>query len=99
MYCPDKLGNAALEPDQLYIERIQEQLQEIAIQKQIALDTEDYTTADQIRNKMNILQQQLNRLEDQFSTDMLQNCVTNWQSELVAYLVDNITNQTDVSTN
>jgi hypothetical protein len=51
--------------------------------KQQALDREDYTTAEQIRNKINIIQLQLDKMDDQFSTDMLQNIITQWQLELL----------------
>jgi hypothetical protein len=53
------------------------------IMKQQALDREDYTTAEQIRNKINIIQLQLDKMDDQFSTDILQNIITQWQLELL----------------
>ncbi|KAJ3345703.1 hypothetical protein HDU91_007260, partial [Kappamyces sp. JEL0680] len=58
--------------------------------KQNALETEDYPTANQLKEKMLILQGQLDRMEDQFTADILQNCVTAWQNDLANFIQDNL---------
>jgi hypothetical protein len=58
--------------------------------KQNALAAEDYTTANQIKEKMAVIQSQLDRMDDQFTADILQNCVTNWQNEMANVLQDSL---------
>ena len=55
-----------------------------------ALGSEDYTSANQLKEKILVLRGQLERLEDQFTADILQNCVTSWQIDLTLFIQDSI---------
>jgi hypothetical protein len=58
--------------------------------KNNALDQEDYPTANSLKDKMMVLQLQLDKLDDQFTADILQNSVTKWQNEMVRMCQDHL---------
>jgi hypothetical protein len=59
--------------------------------KDSALKVEDYHTADSYRKKILGVQEQLMRFEDQFCTELLQNFITIWQTELIQFYIDSLT--------
>ncbi|KAJ3320881.1 hypothetical protein HDV06_004777 [Boothiomyces sp. JEL0866] len=69
----------------------------MAQMKQNALNNEDYTNAELLRTKMTILQTQLMKMEDQFTCDLLQNCITKWQNEFIAISNSNLNNAQKLS--
>ena len=56
---------------------------ELHVAKQLALSSEDYQAATQLKEKIAVVQIQIAQVEDQFTTDILQNTITGWQNELV----------------
>lgn len=68
---------------QVYIQKLRESLAELHVAKQIALSSEDYQAATQLKEKIAVVQIQIAQVEDQFTTDILQNTITGWQNELV----------------
>ncbi|KAJ3275486.1 hypothetical protein HDV01_000313 [Terramyces sp. JEL0728] len=69
----------------------------MAQMKQNALNNEDYSNAELLRTKMTIVQMQLMKMEDQFTCDLLQNCITKWQNEFVAISNSNLNNAQKLS--
>lgn len=65
-------------------------MQELQTAKQNALLNEDYTSANQLKDKIAVVQSQIDRVEDQFTTDILQNCITAWQNELATAVQDQL---------
>ena len=53
---------------------------------QTALVSDDYLSVDQLKQKILTLKAQLSKMEDQFSADLLQNIVTQWQREIVNFI-------------
>ena len=50
---------------------------------QNAMKSDDFLSVDQLKQKIITLKAQLNKMEDQFSADLLQNIVTQWQREII----------------
>lgn len=88
----------------MYVARLRDNFDELEVMKQNALNSEDYTSANLLKgfggsltkDKMLVLQSQLDRMDDQFTAgyraylltdlDILQNCVTNWIGGIVTLL-------------
>jgi hypothetical protein len=43
-----------------------------------------------------MIEAQLDKMEDQFSTELLQNCVTQWQTELISVITDSLSSDSQV---
>jgi hypothetical protein len=71
---------------QVYIEKLRADLVEVSQLKEKAVLSENYTMADAMRSKIISLTEQLNRMETQANTDLLRNCVTQWQGAFATHV-------------
>ncbi|KAI8900095.1 hypothetical protein BC833DRAFT_583265 [Globomyces pollinis-pini] len=84
MYSQNAIHSTTNEANLVYISKLRENLQEMSKMKQDALDSKNYNTSEQLRIKIGVLQIQLMKMEDQFTSDILQNFITSWQSSLIS---------------
>ncbi|KAJ3069221.1 hypothetical protein HDU98_007718 [Podochytrium sp. JEL0797] len=66
----------------VYIEKLKASLGDMHASKESAVRAENYMLADQIRQKMLVLEAQLASMEFQFNADIIINSVTHWQIQL-----------------
>jgi TnpA family transposase len=65
--------------------------------KQAASDSKDFVQTEKLGEKEKILQEQLLKLEDQFSSEILQNSLTQWVQSYMNYVLDHITSPSKVA--
>ncbi|KAJ3044954.1 hypothetical protein HDV00_000238 [Rhizophlyctis rosea] len=90
MYSPQAIPNNAVEADELYVQKLRNAINEMSLVKETAIRTENYSLADQTRNKIMALQAQLMKMEHQLNADVITNCVTRWLEDLAAWMVGNL---------
>jgi len=91
-YSPNVLPFNTTDSEQMYIQKLQRNIYELQNKKEDAVKQENYGLADQIRQKLNVLQIQLTKMEHQLNADMITNCIGHWQNKLAEGLIEKIEN-------
>ncbi|KAJ3084219.1 hypothetical protein HDU99_002584 [Rhizoclosmatium hyalinum] len=92
MYSIGQAVSKAAEADTVYLEKLKASLNEMNAAKDAAIRSENYLLADQIRQKMVVLDAQLDQMEYQFNADIIINSITNWQIELAKSMSNRLNN-------
>jgi len=91
-YSPTVIPYSTTDSEQMYIQKLQKNIYELQKRKEEAVKQENYGLADQTRQKLNVLEVQLTKMEHQLNADMITNCIGHWQNKLAEGLVEKIEN-------
>ncbi|ORY34153.1 hypothetical protein LY90DRAFT_705035 [Neocallimastix californiae] len=91
-YSPEVLPFNTTDSEEMYIQKLQMKIDEYQKKKEDAVKQENYGLADQTRQKLNVLQVQLTKMEHQLNADMITNCIGHWQNKLAEGLIEKIEN-------
>jgi len=82
----------SVDTDQIYIQKLENNINELQRMKEDAIHQENFDLAGQTRQKLNVLQVQLVQMEHQLNADMITNCIGHWQNKLAEGLIEKIEN-------
>lgn len=86
MYSEYAMENTEPTPEQLYIDKLRHNLIEIQNSKIKSIAEENFTMAEAYRSKVNALAAQLAQMESRGNSDLMRNCLAQWQHSFSTHI-------------